>query len=58
MKIHGKDLLTLRKKVPNVLFQMLLRGSNAVGYKNYPDNVIREFVDKVISSWYRCVSNF
>jgi pyruvate carboxylase len=34
----------LRKKVPNVLFQMLLRGANAVGYKNYPDNVIREFV--------------
>ncbi|MFA8437623.1 pyruvate carboxylase [Pueribacillus sp. YX66] len=34
----------LRKKVPNVLFQMLLRASNAVGYKNYPDNLIREFV--------------
>ena len=39
-------LLTLREKMPNVLFQMLLRASNAVGYKNYPDNVIREFVDK------------
>jgi pyruvate carboxylase len=34
----------LRKDIPNVLFQMLLRASNAVGYKNYPDNVIREFV--------------
>ena len=34
----------LREKIPNVLFQMLLRGANAVGYKNYPDNVIREFV--------------
>ena len=34
----------LRKRIPNVLFQMLLRGANAVGYKNYPDNVIREFV--------------
>lgn len=34
----------LRKKIPNILFQMLLRASNAVGYKNYPDNVIREFV--------------
>lgn len=34
----------LRKKIPNVLFQMLLRGANAVGYRNYPDNVIREFV--------------
>ena len=32
--------------MPNVLFQMLLRASNAVGYKNYPDNVIREFVEK------------
>ena len=34
----------LREKIPNILFQMLLRGSNAVGYRNYPDNVIREFV--------------
>ncbi len=37
-------LENMRKKVPNTLFQMLLRASNAVGYKNYPDNVIREFV--------------
>jgi pyruvate carboxylase len=34
----------LRGKVPNLLFQMLLRASNAVGYTNYPDNVVREFV--------------
>ncbi|WP_248511827.1 pyruvate carboxylase [Sporosarcina sp. NCCP-2222] len=34
----------LRKQIPNVLFQMLFRGANAVGYSNYPDNVIREFV--------------
>ncbi|MGY0692259.1 pyruvate carboxylase [Virgibacillus sp. FSP13] len=39
-------LLNLRDKIPNVLFQMLLRASNAVGYKNYPDNVIQEFVEK------------
>ncbi|MCA1012550.1 pyruvate carboxylase [Halobacillus halophilus] len=39
-------LLKLREKAPNVLFQMLLRSSNAVGYKNYPDNLIREFVEK------------
>ncbi|AIE59514.1 pyruvate carboxylase [Bacillus methanolicus] len=39
-------LLKLRKQIPNVLLQMLLRASNAVGYKNYPDNVIREFVEK------------
>ena len=44
-------LLTLRKQVPNVMFQMLLRASNAVGYKNYPDNVIREFVDKSAQCW-------
>ncbi len=34
----------LRKKIPNIPFQMLLRGANAVGYTNYPDNLIREFV--------------
>lgn len=37
-------LTRLRKNIPNVLFQMLLRASNAVGYKNYPDNVIEKFV--------------
>ena len=37
-------LETLRQIVPNVLFQMLIRGANAVGYKNYPDNTIRKFV--------------
>lgn len=39
-------LLTLRDKMPNVLLQMLLRASNAVGYKNYPDNLINHFVRK------------
>ncbi|QKX49212.1 pyruvate carboxylase [Planococcus glaciei] len=39
-------LIKLREQVPNVLFQMLFRGANAVGYKNYPDNVIRDFVRK------------
>src|SRR5205823_6609554 len=36
-------LAALRARVPNLLFQMLLRGSNAVGYTNYPDNVVQEF---------------
>ncbi|PLX93466.1 MAG: pyruvate carboxylase, partial [Desulfuromonas sp.] len=36
----------LREKIPNILFQMLLRGSNAVGYTNYPDNVVQAFVAK------------
>jgi pyruvate carboxylase len=34
----------LRQRIPNILFQMLLRAANAVGYSNYPDNVVREFV--------------
>ncbi|MEH7453703.1 pyruvate carboxylase [Gottfriedia acidiceleris] len=38
-------LLNLREQVPNVLFQMLLRGSNAVGYKNYPDNLVKKFIE-------------
>jgi pyruvate carboxylase len=37
-------LAQLREKIPNILFQMLLRGSNAVGYTSYPDNVVRAFV--------------
>ena len=37
-------LADLRERIPNILFQMLLRASNAVGYTNYPDNVVREFV--------------
>jgi pyruvate carboxylase len=37
-------LRQLRAAIPNVCFQMLLRGANAVGYASYPDNVIREFV--------------
>ena len=50
LRFLGEDpwerLRTLRAKIPNVMFQMLLRGANAVGYKNYPDNVIREFVKR------------
>ncbi len=41
-------LQQLREAVPNILFQMLFRGSNAVGYKAYPDNVIEKFIEK---SW-------
>jgi pyruvate carboxylase len=37
-------LAQLRQRIPNILFQMLLRASNAVGYTNYPDNVVVEFV--------------
>jgi pyruvate carboxylase len=37
-------LARIRERVPNILLQMLLRASNAVGYTNYPDNVVRYFV--------------
>ncbi len=39
-----RRLADLRERVPNILFQMLLRSASAVGYTNYPDNVVRAFV--------------
>ncbi|TVZ51293.1 pyruvate carboxylase [Dokdonia sp. Hel_I_53] len=48
-------LRELRKAIPNILFQMLLRGSNGVGYKAYPDNLIEKFVTK---SWENGVDVF
>ncbi|MBL4870006.1 MAG: pyruvate carboxylase, partial [Robiginitomaculum sp.] len=39
-------LRKIRVAAPNILLQMLLRGSNAVGYKNYPDNVVRKFIEQ------------
>lgn len=48
-------LKQLREAVPNILFQMLLRGSNGVGYKAYPDNLIEKFVEK---SWENGVDIF
>jgi pyruvate carboxylase len=41
-----KRLELLRKAMPNTLLQMLLRGSNAVGYAAYPDNLIIKFIEK------------
>jgi len=43
-------LAKLRESVPNVLLQMLLRASNAVGYTNYADNVVRYFVRQAVSN--------
>ena len=40
----------LREAVPNVPFQMLLRGANAVGYTNYPDNVVYKFCEQAQKS--------
>ena len=39
-------LARFRAAMPHTLLQMLLRGANAVGYTNYPDNVIRRFVQR------------
>jgi pyruvate carboxylase len=43
-----RRLQQLREAMPNILFQMLFRGSNAVGYKAYPDNLIEKFIEE---SW-------
>ena len=42
-------LRLLREKIPNIPFQMLLRGSNAVGYANYPDNLVQAFIREAAS---------
>jgi len=43
-------LADLRERIPNILFQMLFRASNALGYANYPDNVVREFVKETAAA--------
>ncbi|MFM7556532.1 MAG: pyruvate carboxylase, partial [Verrucomicrobiota bacterium] len=43
-------LRQLREKIPNICFQMLFRGSNAVGYSNYPDHVVAGFVKHAAAS--------
>jgi pyruvate carboxylase len=43
-------LSQLRTRIPNILFQMLLRASNAVGYTSYPDNVVQAFVKEAASA--------
>ncbi len=43
-------LAKLRERIPNICFQMLLRGANAVGYSNYPDNVVGSFVRRAVES--------
>ena len=40
-RTRGSGCALIRERVPNLLLQMLLRGANAVGYTNYPDNVVR-----------------
>jgi pyruvate carboxylase len=43
-------LAKLRERIPNILFQMLLRSASAVGYTNYPDNVVYSFVKEAARS--------
>ena len=43
-------LRKLRKAMPNTKLQMLLRGQNLLGYKHYPDEVVRMFVDKSVDN--------
>ncbi len=42
--VSWKRLEILSERMPNTLIQMLLRASNAVGYSNYPDNLVKEFI--------------
>ena len=50
-----RRLQLIREAIPNVLLQMLLRGSNGVGYKAYPDNLIASFI---VKAWENGISLF
>ena len=50
-----KRLQDLRSAIPNIMLQMLIRGSNAVGYTSYPDNLVSKFIEK---SWENGVDVF
>lgn len=43
-------LRTLRKKIRNTKLQMLLRGQNIVGYRHYPDDVLKEFIKQAVAN--------
>ncbi len=43
-------LRKIREKCPNTKLQMLLRGQNLLGYKHYPDDVVRKFVQKSVQN--------
>ena len=48
--ISWERLRMFRREVPNTLLQMLLRGANAVGYTSYPDNVVRQFIQRAAAN--------
>jgi pyruvate carboxylase len=50
-----KRLQAFRSAIPNILLQMLIRGSNAIGYTSYPDNLVEKFIEK---SWENGVDLF
>jgi pyruvate carboxylase len=51
-------LLLMRERIPNILFQMLLRANNAVGYTNYPDNVVKAFIKETAQAGINLVRIF
>ena len=57
-KIRGNGRGTLKKYIKKTPFSMLLRGQNLVGYRNYADDVVRAFVDKVLRSGHRRLPGF
>ncbi|MBA2407721.1 MAG: pyruvate carboxylase [Chitinophagales bacterium] len=50
-----KRLQLLRAAIPNILFQMLIRGNNAVGYSSYPNNLVVKFIEE---SWTQGIDIF
>lgn len=48
-------LQLMRESIPNILFQMLIRGANAVGYTAYPDNLVERFIEE---SWKKGIDIF
>ncbi len=51
-------LRKIRKKLPNTKLQMLLRGQNLLGYKPYPDDVVRRFVRAAVNNGIDIVRTF
>lgn len=45
-----RRLREMRGEAPNILFQMLTRGANTVGYTNYPENVVRQFIGRAAAN--------
>ncbi|HYG56616.1 MAG TPA: pyruvate carboxylase, partial [Symbiobacteriaceae bacterium] len=43
-------LAQMRERIPNIPFQMLLRGANVLGYANYPDNLVQAFVREAVAA--------